>query len=91
MDRGRGGVVVSDEGGCCEVDCGATGVGVTMINLSVVVWGTLVVLVVMTGAAVVEGGLVITGNVVVAEAVVVTTTTGLFVVADGAVENGINV
>ena len=82
--------MVNDEGGCCEVDCGATGVGVTMINLSVVVWGTLVVLVVMTGAAVVEGGLVITGNVVVAAAVVVTTT-GLFVVAGGAVENGINV
>ena len=84
-------MVVSDEGGCCEVDCGATGVGVTMINLSVVVWGTPVVLVVMTGAAVGAGGLVITGNVVVAAGVVVTTTTGLFVVAGGAVQNGINV
>lgn len=65
MDRGRGGVVVSEAGGCWDVEIGFTGVGVTMISLSVVVGGALVEPVVITGAAVVVGGLVMIGNVVV--------------------------
>lgn len=65
MDRGRGGVVVSEAGGCWDVEIGFTGVGVTMISLSVVVGGALVEPVVITEAAVVVGGFVMIGKVVV--------------------------
>lgn len=83
--------MVSEAGGCWDVEIGFTGVGVTMISLSVVVGGALVEPVVITGAAVVVGGLVMMGNVVVVcgAAVVGTITTEPDVVGAGAVENRI--
>lgn len=71
VDRGRGGVVVSEVGGCWDVEIGFTGVGVMMISLLVVVGGVLVEFVVIIGVVVVVGGFVMIGKVVVVCGVVV--------------------